>query len=111
MNLLSLFESTLGIGDKMKLFIYVMILAVVAMLYKTFYYDYQKKEVPVEINATVETSETSQVVPEPVQTVEPIKNNTADEENRTGWQSRKGMPIERLGDSIGNSLKDKIKVN
>lgn len=95
----------------MKLFIYVMILAVVAMLYKTFYYDYQKKEVPVEINATVETSETSQVVPEPVQTVEPIKNNTADEENRTGWQSRKGMPIERLGDSIGNSLKDKIKVN
>jgi hypothetical protein len=94
----------------MKLFIYIMILAVVAMLYKTFYYDYQKREVPTEVNSSVETPEVSQPEPEPVKTVEPIKNNTSDEENRTGWQSRKGMPIERLGDSIGDSLKDKIKV-
>jgi hypothetical protein len=91
-----------------KLFIYILIVAVVAMMYKTFYYDYQKREIPTEVNASIEASEVSE--PEPVTTVEPVKNNTSDEENRTGWQSRKGMPIERLGDSIGESLKDKIKV-
>lgn len=94
----------------MKLFIYVLILAVVAMLYKTFYYDYQKREIPAEVNASVEIPEVTQVEPEPVKTVEPIKNNNEDEQNRTGWQSRKGMPIDKLGDSIGDSLKDKIKV-
>ena len=93
----------------MKLFIYILILAVVAMLYKTFYYDYQKREIATEVNTSVKTPEVSQPEPESVKTVEPI-NNTADEQNRTGWQSRKGMPIERLGDSIGDSLKDKIKV-
>ena len=95
----------------MKLFIYVLILAVVAMLYKTFYYDYQKEEVPTEVNISVETPAEIQAEPEPVKTVEPIKNNNEDEQNRTGWQSRKGMPIDRLGDSIGNSLKSKIKVD
>ena len=94
----------------MKLFIYVLILAVVAMLYKTFYYDYQKEEVPTEVNTSVETPVVTQAEPEPVKTVEPTKDNNADDENRTGWQSRKGMPIDRLGDSIGDSLKDKIKV-
>lgn len=94
----------------MKLFIYVLILAVVAMLYKTFYYDYQKREIPAEVNASVEIPEVTQAEPEPVKTVEPIKNNNEDEQNRTGWQSRKGMPIDKLGDSIGDSLKDKIKV-
>lgn len=94
----------------MKLFIYILILAAVAMFYKTFYYDYQKKEIPAEANTSVEAPEISQPDPEPVKTVETTKNNTADEQNRTGWQSRKGMPIDRLGDSIGDSLKDKIKV-
>lgn len=94
----------------MKLFIYVLIVAVVAMLYKTFYYDYQKREIPTEVNTSVETPEVSQPEPAPVKTVEPVKNNTSDEANRTGWQSRKGMPIDRLGDSIGDSLKEKIKV-
>ena len=94
----------------MKLFIYVLIVAVVAMLYKTFYYDYQKREIPTEVNTSVETPEVSQPEPESVKTVEPVKNNTSDEANRTGWQSRKGMPIDRLGDSIGDSLKEKIKV-
>lgn len=94
----------------MKFAVYILIIAVLAMLYKTFYYDYQKKEAPLEVNATVETPqavEPESVVAQPVQAP---KNDTTDEANRTGWQSRKGMPIERLGDSIGNSLKDKIKV-
>jgi hypothetical protein len=91
-------------------FIYILLLAAVAMFYKTFYYDYKKQEIPAEVNTSVETPEVSQSQPEPVKTVEPIKNNTADEHNRTGWQSRKGMPIDKLGDSIGDSLKDKIKV-
>lgn len=90
----------------MRIFMYVMILAVVAMLYKTFYWDYQPKEVPSEANASIETPVVSEAQAVPVQT-----NNTADEQNRTGWQSRKGMPIDRLGDSIGNSLKSKIKVD
>lgn len=94
----------------MKLVVYILILAVLAMLYKTFYYDYQKREIPAEVNTSVETPEVSPTEPAPVKTVEPTKNNTADEANRTGWQSRKGMPIDRLGDSIGDSLKDKIKV-
>ena len=93
-----------------RIVIYIFLLAAAAMFYKTFYYDYQKKEIPVEANASIEVPEVSQVEPEPVKTVEPIKSNTADEQNRTGWQSRKGMPIDRLGDSIGDSLKDKIKV-
>lgn len=91
----------------MRIFMYVMILAVVAMLYKTFYWDYQPKEVPSEVNTSIETPAVSESEAAPVQTP---KNNTADEQNRTGWQSRKGMPIDRLGDSIGNSLKSKIKV-
>lgn len=90
-----------------KAFIYIMILAVVAMLYKTFYWDYQKKEISTEANTSVEASQISEV--EPVKAVEPV-NNTPDEANRTGWQNREGMPIDRLGDTIGNSLKDKIKV-
>ena len=94
----------------MKLFIYILILAVVAMLYKTFYYDYQKREIPAEVNTSVETPEVIQPEPEPIKIVEPTKNKNEDEQNRTGWQSRKGMPIDRLGDSIGESLKDKIKV-
>lgn len=94
---------------------YILILAVIAMLYKTFYYDYQKKEVSSEVNTSVETPEVAQPAPEAVQTVEPVKtaggeNLYTDDANRTGWQSRKGMPINRLGDSIGESLKDKIKV-
>lgn len=89
---------------------YILLLAAVAMLYKTFYYDYQKKEVPADANTSVENPEVSQPEPQPVKTAEPIKDNTADEANRTGWQSRKGMPIDRLGDTIGDSLKDKIKV-
>lgn len=94
----------------MKLFIYILILAAVAMFYKTFYYDYQKREIPAEVNSSIEIPEVSQPETEPVKIVEPVKNKNADDENRTGWQSRKGMPIERLGDSIGDSLKDKIKV-
>lgn len=94
----------------MKLAVYLLIIAVLAMLYKTFYYDYQKKEISAEVNASVENPQLNQPEPQPVQAVEPIKNNTADEANRTGWQSRKGMPIDRLGDSIGDSLKNKIKV-
>ncbi|MDP2077142.1 MAG: hypothetical protein Q8N01_00780 [Sulfuricurvum sp.] len=94
----------------MKLAVYLLIIAVLAMLYKTFYYDYQKKEISAEVNASVENPQLNQPEPQPVQAAEPIKNNTADEVNRTGWQSRKGMPIDRLGDSIGDSLKNKIKV-
>jgi hypothetical protein len=86
--------------------LFILILAVVAMLYKTFYYDYQKREIPAEVNASIETPEVSQPESQPVKTVEPTKNNTVE----TGWQSRKGMPIDRLGDSIGDSLKEKIKV-
>ncbi len=89
---------------------YILLLAAAAMLYKTFYYDYQEKEIPVEVNTSAETSEVSQVEPEPAKAVEPVKTTNADENNKTGWQSRKGMPIDRLGDSIGDSLKDKIKV-
>lgn len=86
----------------MKLVVYALILAVIAMLYKTFYYDYQKKEIPVELNTTAQIPEVNQA--------EPVKTTNTDEQNKTGWQSRKGMPIDRLGDSIGDSLKDKIKV-
>lgn len=100
---------------------YILILAAVAMLYKTFYYDYQKKEIPAELNASVEAPEVNQPEPQPIAVEEPLKTaegenlytteaNRTDEANRTGWQSRKGMPIDRLGDSIGDSLKDKIKV-
>lgn len=87
-----------------------MVLAVVAMLYKTFYWDYQPKEVASEVNGSIELPVESESENIPVKTIEAPKDNPADEQNRTGWQSRKGMPIDRLGDSIGNSLKDKIKV-
>lgn len=95
----------------MRIFIYIMLLAVVAMLYKTFYWDYQPKEVPSEVNTSIETPVVNESEETPVRTIEASKDNTADEQNRTGWQSRKGMPIDRLGDSIGNSLKSKIKVD
>ncbi len=94
----------------MKAFIYIMILAVVAMLYKTFYYDYQKKEISLESNTSVETVEVIQPEPEAVKTVEPKKSESIEDANKTGWQSRKGMPIDRLGDTIGDSLKDKINI-
>jgi hypothetical protein len=93
-----------------KAFIYIMILAVVAMLYKTFYWDYQKKEIPLESNTSVETVEVIQPEPEAVKMVEPKKSEPIEDANKTGWQSRKGMPIDRLGDTIGDSLKDKIKI-
>lgn len=97
-------------GEAVKFFIYILILAVAAMFYKTFYYDYQKREIPAEANTSIsaQTPEISQ--PQPAKVVEPIKDSNADDANRTGWQSRKGMPIDRLGDSIGASLKDKVKV-
>ncbi len=94
---------------------YILILAAVAMLYKTFYYDYHEKEMASEANTSIETSEVNQSEVQPVAAEEPVKtaggeNLYTDEANRTGWQSRKGMPIDKLGDSIGDSLKDKIKV-
>ena len=98
----------------MRPIIYILILALIAMFYKTFYYDYQKKEVSTETNTSlestpvVEAEQTPQVQPAPV--AETTNSTNSDEENRTGWQSRKGMPINKLGDSIGDSLKDKIKV-
>ncbi|MFA6188122.1 MAG: hypothetical protein WC680_02470 [Sulfuricurvum sp.] len=99
----------------MRPIIYILILALVAMFYKTFYYDYQKKEVSAETNASLESAPVVEVKQSPVvqeaavQPAPEVKSNTADEQNRTGWQSRKGMPIDRLGDSIAGSLKDKIK--
>ena len=90
----------------MRFIIYIILLALVAMLYKTFYWDYQKKEISLESNTSIEEPQAPEVKP----VVEIQKNDTTDEQNRTGWQSRKGMPIDRLGDSIGDSLKDKIKV-
>ena len=90
----------------MRFIIYIILLALVAMLYKTFYWDYQKKEISLESNTSIEETNGPEVQP----VVEIKQNDTTDEQNRTGWQSRKGMPIDRLGDSIGDSLKDKIKV-
>ncbi|MDP3266796.1 MAG: hypothetical protein Q8M39_08210 [Sulfuricurvum sp.] len=90
----------------MRFIIYIILLALVAMLYKTFYWDYQKKEISLESNTSIEETKAPEVQP----VVEIQQNDTTDEQNRTGWQSRKGMPIDRLGDSIGDSLKDKIKV-
>lgn len=94
---------------------YILVLAAVAMLYKTFYYDYKKQEIGTEVNASAEASDVNESEAQPVIAEEPLKtaggeNLYTDEANRTGWQSRKGMPIDRLGDTIGDSLKDKIKV-
>ncbi|MDP3300380.1 MAG: hypothetical protein Q8S36_00255 [Sulfuricurvum sp.] len=89
---------------------YILILAAVAMLYKTFYYDYQEKEIPAEVNTSTQAPEVIEPEPQAVVPAEPVKATNTDENNKTGWQSRKGMPIDRLGDSIGDSLKDKIKV-
>lgn len=89
---------------------YILLLAAAAMLYKTFYYDYQEKEIPVEVNTSVEASEMIEPELQAAVPAEPVKATNTDENNKTGWQSRKGMPIDRLGDSIGDSLKDKIKV-
>lgn len=94
---------------------YILVLAAVAILYKTFYYDYKKQEIGSEANASIEASDVNQSEVQPVTAVEPLKTAGGeklytDEANRTGWRSRKGMPIDKLGDTIGDSLKDKIKV-
>lgn len=57
----------------MRIFMYVMILAVVAMSYKTFYWDYQPKEVQSEVNTSIETPAVSEAEAVPVQTVETKK--------------------------------------
>lgn len=94
----------------MRPYMYILLLAVALMLYKTFYWDYKKKEVPLEANTSVESVEVIQLEPAVVKTVEPKKSEPIGDENKTGWQSRKGMPIDRLGDTIGASLKDKINI-
>lgn len=98
----------------MRPFIYILILAVLAMFYKTFYWDYKKQEVPAEANQSVEAAvqvAAPPAAPQPTAVKVPESTTSAnyDEANRTGWQSRKGMPIDRLGDSIAGSLKEKIK--
>lgn len=101
----------------MRPYIYILLLAAIAMFYKTFYLDYKKQEIPAEANLSIEAAAPVAVQPAEVapQLTAPkaevaVNSTNSDEANRTGWQSRKGMPIERLGDSIGDSLKDKIKV-
>jgi hypothetical protein len=90
----------------MRLFIYVFLLVVTVIVYKVFYFDYLPKEPDVETNSTVQEIESTPV--ETVKPTEPVKNKPIENPNKTGMNDRSKMPIDRLGDSIADSLKEKI---
>lgn len=89
----------------MKLFIYAFIFAVALIVFKAFYLDSLPTES--DVNASTEENTTVQeAVSAPTQTATP--KNIVKDTNRTGWQDRKGMPIDQLGDSIAEKLKEKM---
>lgn len=89
----------------MKLVIYAFMFAVALIVFKAFYLD----SIPADgdVNASTEENSTVQeAVTAPVETVAP--KSIPKDTNRTGWQDRKGMPIDQLGDSIAEKLKEKM---
>lgn len=87
----------------MKSFIYLVIFAIVFIIVKAFYFDSAHKEITPEINATVENT---QSVEAPA--VEAEKNASADTVPKSVWQDNKKLPINQLGDSIAEKLKEKM---
>lgn len=89
----------------MRAFVYIILLALTIIVFKAFYWDSRTKEAVSETNTTVETV---QIMPSPV--VEPegnISGMSASEKVKTK-PAYSGMPLEKLGDSIADSVKGKF---
>lgn len=89
----------------MRPFVYIVLLALAIIVFKAFYWDSRTKETVEETNSTVETV---QILPSPP--VEPegnISGMSAPEKVKTK-PAYSSMPLERLGDSIADSVKGKF---
>lgn len=91
----------------MKLVMYAFIFAIALILFKAFYLD----SLPAEgdLNTSTEENVTVEEVQSvPVETAAPKINLKEEHPNKSVWQERKGMPINQLGDSIAEKLKDDL---
>lgn len=85
----------------MRPFVYVVIFAVIFLIFKAFFLDsYLKERSASEANTSVEmTQGTSAVVVEPEKNI--TKESSANSPN-------KDLPLDRLGDEIADKLKGKL---
>jgi len=86
----------------MKRIIYIIIFAVVVLIFKAMFLDDYLKERAQENNETVPVE-----VVEPVN-VEPVTPTTVTEKKVTPVKKNEGMPIDQLGDSIAEKLDKKL---
>ncbi|HEX5709997.1 MAG TPA: hypothetical protein VFX68_01525 [Sulfuricurvum sp.] len=91
----------------MKLVMYAFIFAIALILFKAFYLDSLPSED--DVNTTSEENKTvEEVQSAPVETVAPKIDLRQDYNDTSPWRDRKGMPINQLGDSIAEKLKDDL---
>ncbi len=85
----------------MRPFVYIVIFAVVFLIFKAFFLDsYLKERSASEANTSVEVTQG-----EPSVVVEPEKNIT---KSSNANSPKKDMPLDRLGDEIADKLKGKL---
>jgi hypothetical protein len=82
--------------------VYILIFAVVLLIFKAFFLDDYLKKQDLENNVTV-----SQEIQEPV-SVEPVPVVTVPVKKVQPASKNEGMPIDQLGDSIADKLGDKL---
>lgn len=88
----------------MRPFVYVVIFAVVFLIFKAFFLDsYLKERSASEANTSVEVTQG-----EPSVVVEPEKNITKESSANSPKKDNKDMPLDRLGDEIADKLKGKL---
>lgn len=78
----------------MRPLVYIVLLALTAILFKAFYWDSRNAKGMAETNASLEA-----IQPEQNKSVLPKKKSS---------QSHENMPLEQLGDTIGDKLKGKF---
>lgn len=89
----------------MRIFVYVILLALTIIVFKAFYWDSRPKEALPETNASLETV---QIMPSPaVQSEENISGLSAPEKIKPK-PAYSDMPLEKLGESIAGTVKGKI---
>lgn len=89
----------------MRAFVYIILLVLTIIVFKAFYWDSRPKEAAPETNTTVETV---QIMPLPPVQVEGNISGMSAPEKVKPKPAYSGMPLEKLGDSIADSVKGKF---
>lgn len=89
----------------MQRIIYIIIFAIVVLIFKAFFLDDYLKSRESETN---ETTSVEEVKTDEASKVEPSVSKSIPEKKVHSSEKNEGMPIDQLGDSIAEKLDDKL---